>query len=864
MDDPRYRRQPKPAALNQRRRHALHLPAALWWGVAAVALAVVSFVIFRPGDSETDAPRQVAGEVSSLPPRMAEKLAGTWTEAARIRLEQGRPAEALALLVSALRTDPQTEEARVLAEDVLSQTIWHFPDLEIRHPLSVERLVAGNNDTLWVAMGGENSTVARWDLAARSMDAVLFPVPDSEPRSMVVGPLGKRLVIERAGVLLLCDAVTLKPLADLGDLPDKVTPESVIAFSGDGLLFAHPADQGGRVVWLLRDAESGQVLRRHEPEPATTSVVARPLTAILDRRHLRVLHADGVILSIPVSPEDPPEVNAADEPVAISHAQFAADGNSWLAWLDHGPLEPPVLKCLPDEVARGAGELTNEMMWRFPWSRQPGIWCGLLRDPDHSPLRVSNDMLFFNSEQIAPIHAPAEIHAVARAPAAVLVGCGDGSLVRFRLMPVPVVREEAEAVVAGAAGVNAFASLAAALCGVNYDEDRGQHVALGEGERLKAARACDPDALAGLFPGLDFSGVLEALCALTPQVAGGEALRPLTGRIERANPQAAALAEALEFSEPGEIAKCLSEADDLPPLLRALAESRIDWLDGRKMDAIARWPEPFPDYRRKRLTEDWDGWERPDFGSLLDAFREDLESELATLRLPENATQPQRDALFERLTDPETAQALGRARLAGFCLEAAERFSTFTDEVERTLVLATIAYNFGADPAAALRTMASAHVAAGDYEAAHKRWIELISGQPVENHLPDDYTGAAYTAFETSNSGQAMEILLAGVRRFPEDSGLALRAGWIALLTDQAEPAYRFLLAGKQAGYAEDQMEHATVLLAIAAAKCGEVFEADAFFEELTSMNPEWSDPATIEELEWPEEMKSTLRQFTW
>jgi tetratricopeptide (TPR) repeat protein len=864
MDDPRYRRQPKPAALNQRRRHPLHLPAPLWRGLAAVALAAVCFSVWRAADPEAETPPRVGDGVSSLPPAMAEKLAGTWTEAARIRLEQGRPAETLALLAVALRTDPRAEESRALAVDVLAETVWHFPDLRMRHPLPVERLAVSGNEALWVGMGGKNSTVARWDLAALSMDAVMFPVADSVPRSMVVGPHGRRLVIERAGVLLLCDAVTLKPVADLGDLPDEVTPESVIVFSPDGLLFAHPADEDGRLVWLLRDAQSGQVLRRHGPEADTTSVVARPLTAILDRRHLRVLHADGGVLSIPVSPVDPPEFETPREPMRLAHAQYSADGRSLLAWIDAGPLAPPELKCLPAETAQGVGDSALELFRRFPWSRQPGIWCGLLRESDHSPLRVTGRMLDFRDEPVAPIHVAAPVHAVARARDAVIVGCGDGSLIRFRLLPLPDSKETEESVLAGEAAVDAFAQLAAALCGVIYDEDRKSYGALADDDRLAAARACDPAALAGMFPGLDFSGVLDSLRALSPRVAGDDSMLPLTDRLERANPQAAALAAALESSEPGEIAKYLAEADDLPPLLRTLAESRIAWIEGRKMAAIARWPEPFPDYRRLRLTEDWDGWERPDFGPLFEDFREDVKSELATLRLPENATQAQRDALFERLTDPETAQALGRPRLAAFCLEAAGGFSAFADEAARTLVLATIAHNFGADPAASLRAIAHAHLAAGDYESAHKRWIELLSGQPVESHLPDDYTEAAYTAFETAHSDQAMEILLAGVRRFPENSDLALRAGWIALLTDQAETAYRFLLAGQHAGFAEDQMEHATVLLAIAAARSGEIFEADTYFEQLTSMNPDWSDPATIEELDWPEELKSTLRQFTW
>lgn len=749
-----------------------------------------------------------------------------------------------------------------MAEEILGRTVWHFPDLTIRHPLPVERLVAGSEGVLWVGLGGENGTVARWNLADLSLDAVLFPVADTVPRSMIPCPRGKRLVIERAGVLLLVDATTLKPVADLGGLPQNVTPESVIVFSPDGLLFAHPADEDGRVVWLLRDAQSGQVLRRYEPE--AESDLPRPLTAILDRRQLRVLHSNGGVATIPVSPVDPLVIELPDEPWQLVHAQYSADGGSMLGLVDRGPLEPAVLKCLPADAEDRVGEWMREWMWRFPWSRQPGIWHGLMRDAERAPWSVSHDTLFFHAETIAPIQAPAAVYAVARATEAVFVGCGDNRLVRFQLLPVPDAREKAHAEVVDKAAADAFAHLAAALCGIHYDEDRGKAAVLDVSARLAAARNCDPVALAAMFPGLDFSVTLERLGAITPQVADQAAVHPLAARLERADPKAAALAAALEAAKPGEIANCLASAGDMPPLLRALAESRIAWLEDRKMEAIARWPEPFPDYRRLRLTQDWDGWERPDFGPLLDAFRDDVQGELATLRLPDQATPAEREALFERLTDPQTAQALGRPRWAGFCLEAAEAFSAFADEAERTLVLAASAYQIGADPAAALRLMAQAHAATGDHEAAHKRWIELISDQPVESHVPGDYTEAAYTAFETSNPEQAMEILLAGIRRFPGNADYALRAGWIALLTGEAQHAYRFLLAGKQAGYAAEEIEHATVLMAIAAEKSGELFEADTLFGELIANHPEWGDPATIEALDWPEEMKSTLRQLTW
>jgi hypothetical protein len=92
----------------------------------------------------------------------------------------------------------------------------------------------------------------------------------------------------------------------------------------------------------------------------------------------------------------------------------------------------------------------------------------------------------------------------------------------------------------------------------------------------------------------------------------------------------------------------------------------------------------------------------------------------------------------------------------------------------------------------------------------------------------------------------------------------ALRAGWIALLTGNPDRAYRFLLTGRQTGYPPAKLENATAMLAIAAAQAGAIDDAVVFHEQLIALNPAWQDPETIEALEWPEDLKSTLRQLTW
>ena len=93
---------------------------------------------------------------------------------------------------------------------------------------------------------------------------------------------------------------------------------------------------------------------------------------------------------------------------------------------------------------------------------------------------------------------------------------------------------------------------------------------------------------------------------------------------------------------------------------------------------------------------------------------------------------------------------------------------------------------------------------------------------------------------------------------------VALRAGWVSLLTGNSERAYRFLTTGQRIGYPEEKRENATLLLAIAAAQTGAFEDAQAWYEDLKRLDDDWLDPATIETLEWPEELKASLRQLAW
>ena len=873
MEDPRYRKEPRPAELNQRRK-PLRKEYSI---VLRSALVVLVLMLVALGWMLQQARQPMTVQKSPepfIPPEIITRLAGTRVETAQAKLEQERPGEALALLASALTANPAAEDARALAERILQETRWHLPVLTIHHPLPVEQLVFRDPANLWVGLAGETNTVVKWNPADVRIGSVLFPVRSDGIRSLVVDHTGKRMIVERAGFMLLCDAETLKPVMDLGVLPDFLTPVSVVVFSSDGLLLGHPAvaAEGEGLVWQIRDAVSGQILRSHEVPENGGSEMPRPLTAFLDRTALRVVHADGGLLEIPVSPVEPPKHIAAAEPQALLHAQFLADGSAWLGLVDRGPHEPKQLSLLPAGETNDVASVLAAMSDRFPWSRQPGIWNGLLRDYPISPLRVKSHAVIAPDGLHAPIRTEAKVTAVARHGRMVIVGGADGLLTGYHLLPKPekFSAENNHTETPDDAAAAAFLHLTTALCGLRHNEDERRFTDVPVTERQQAAADCDLEQLRRLFPSLDFHAVLDDLRSTEVHEASPDDMRPLSARLARAAPEGEgspaveALALALESSLPGTIAECLAAADNAPPLLRKLAESRIAWLEGRKGDALAGWPDEFPDLQKIRLREDWDGWEQTDFRPALDAFRQLMESELALLELPAESTPEQRKELFKRLTDPETARIFGRLRVGRAALQAAQTFAAFENEAESTLALAVLAGNFGAQPAEAIRSEANALASLGRHDQAHQRWISLITEQPLESHHSSDYAEAAYTAFETSEPQQAMELLITGIQRFPNDSEFALRAGWIALLTAHPEHAYRFLLSGRQAGFPPSTHERAAALLAIAAAQCGEAFEAGEFFQELIRLNPAWEDPAAIENLDWPEELKATLRQLTW
>lgn len=840
---------------------------------------------------------QTAPPVTPVETDLVSRLASAHVEAAKAKLDLDLPDEALALLVSALKADPASEEARGLAEAVLRETTWNLPEFTIRHGIPVKGIAGDGVSSLWVSLGGKTNTVVNWDPRQGAISSVLFPVAGAPARCLLTDAMRKSAVIARGEVTLLCDALTLKPVRDLGPMPESMTPEAVIAFSPDGLLVAHPtrvSKEDKAIVWHLRDTATGQLIRSSPPVAADRP---QPLCAWLDRTRLRVLHSDGSLMEMPVSPVEEIHDTPPPEPVALMRAQFSADGNAALVLRETSSHQPPTLSVISYSGRDDGSLATDALATRFPWSNGANIWNGLVSDPVHKPFRITENHVSLVTSPHAPVVTEAAVTAVAFTQGDVITGDANGVVTLHHLLPRPAGKAgDLKPAVPHQAEITALEYLSAALTGCRHAEKEQLIERLSNNDRTKAMDACDSTAIAALFPRLDLTPVIAAFKSTRRAEIPSEALKTLHDRIDRSQmvrkpdtgamvkvfsegedeavlgviraagssgPAAAtALALALASDQPEWIEASVAGSENLPPLLRRLSLSRIAWLKGRKAEALANWPEVFPELAEVRQREDWDGWEQANFQPALDDLRDCVGKELAAMAVPENSSAEQRKAIADRLKDPETVITVGKVRFGDACLKAALAFSAHKEETETTFQLATLARNMGAQVEPCLRAEALALTAQGDYQNAHPRWIELITEHPVETHLPGDYAEAAYTAFENLDPGQAMQILTTGMHRFPDDANFALRAGWVSLLTGNSERAYRFLREGQRIGYPAEKLENATALLVIAAARSGADDDAAVYFQDLLKIDPAWADPATLDTLEWPEELESTLRLF--
>lgn len=324
-------------------------------------------------------------------------------------------------------------------------------------------------------------------------------------------------------------------------------------------------------------------------------------------------------------------------------------------------------------------------------------------------------------------------------------------------------------------------------------------------------------------------------------------------------PIATALKLSLQSKNPEFIILALEKAENLPPALQQLAMLRLAQL-GKTTPSDPRLPE----LAHERARQDWAGYEAPDFAPILALIRDELSTELGDLTLPENAAPEQVEELLKRFLDPSLLQSLGSRRLAGAAITAARELAKAQAHATYALQFTSLAQRFGGSRAEALRIQALAFTTLADFKNAHRTWLDLITNEDEARHFASDYAEAAHTAFETGAAPQAMEILDTGLFRFPNDTPFAIRAGWIALLTEHPAEAAKYLLHATKLGLPPHEIENTSALLAIAHTQLGDPESAITYMEQLTAINPEWSDPGTIEALTWPEPLKASLRQLVW
>ncbi|MEY5012587.1 MAG: hypothetical protein RLY69_302 [Verrucomicrobiota bacterium] len=862
--------------------------------VAILTLAV--FVACKPR-KESVAVKQVepaATQLSPAEPKVDDAAAKALSVArlglAQAQLESGSADRALCFAISALEADPKSATARKLVAEILGSNSWALPELCIHHGQHIDHLEFRKPSTLWVASSGEWNVVSRWNIDTPSIEAALFPRKDGSSRSMGIAPDGGMLVLEREGQALLCDAQSLKPVLALGRIPEKLSPSSVVVFSDDGLLLAYPAlveaDQA-KLVWHLRDAKSGEIIRSSEPFDDASR---RPLAAYLDRTQLTVLHSDGSSWVMPVSPVEPCRWENSNQAIELKHACFESDGSAAQVLIDRGPHEKPELAMLPDiPVFPDAWNV----LANHPWSLQASVWTSLYRHADDM-LWVDGTDAWLNTSMPVQLRGSSAITAMHRTDDQWVVARESGDIEFYRIMPITTLVQEPDA--AWEANVAFLASLknfALALTGLSLDADGLNMIKHQPEDRLRSFGLCDFSFLERGLTEIDFVAWREAVGDWKFKSTDASATSVLESRIMDADPDRAGdMKEIEEIFASGDvsrmiesidgtdsqgaiaakqlqlalasphaevIAACLRRHPSMPPTLHRLAQSRVAWLENRKADAIATWSEPFPEYDEIRRSEDWHGWEQVDFSPAFHAVRDAITAEIELLRLPANATQEQLTELAQRFENPETMRGIGRSRYAKACLDAAFEFVKFKDHAQTALTLATRARSLGHPPEPCLRAEAVALTALGDFAKAHDRWVMLISDFAQSTHESGDYAEAAYTAFELGNARQAMEILITGMHRFPEDANFALRAGWIALLTDHADRAYAFLLSGNKIGYVPEKIANATALMALAAKLSGADDEAAAHYAQLVQVDNSWREAKAIEALEWPDDFKSAL-----
>ena len=316
---------------------------------------------------------------------------------------------------------------------------------------------------------------------------------------------------------------------------------------------------------------------------------------------------------------------------------------------------------------------------------------------------------------------------------------------------------------------------------------------------------------------------------------------------EQGLPLATSLFLSLETRNPSYIQRSAAKADNMPAALRSLV---------RNESATISDPSSL------RLEQDWIGYESPDFSPLFRKSSHGKSAALSQLILPDDPSENDIESFVIKILDPNTESNLGRAAIAQCAIQSASSLAKHPDKAMHAIRLSTIAQRYGANPSLCLRINAIAFTSLGDFTSAHRTWIDLITNQPEATHFASDYSEAAYTAFETDDARQAMEILHTGLFRFQNDVAFAIRAGWISLLTDHPTEALDYLTHATKLGLPPTEIENTTALLAIIHSQLGDPKSANGYLAQLQAISPKWGNAQNIDALPWPETLKATLKEI--
>ncbi len=344
----------------------------------------------------------------------------------------------------------------------------------------------------------------------------------------------------------------------------------------------------------------------------------------------------------------------------------------------------------------------------------------------------------------------------------------------------------------------------------------------------------------------------------TPETLPARTERTMNAVDGRGPAAIAALKRAILDENAPAIDSALKLAKDLPAPVRDYAAARILWLEDRKPEVFALWPDAFPNYLELYESSDWQGWEAVVLNEHTDDFFRLLQNELSTLSLNPEATPEEARAHAARLLDPATAAAFGSKRLHGPILHTALALSRDAGSAGLVVQLVERARLTGALPSECLRAEALSLMAQGQFTAAYSSWLQLIDSDPVQLR-PADYLEASRCLLEDLQNEPAVQLLLRGKDHFPADSAYALEAAWLLLYSEHPEEAGILLEHGFSIPFSPDHQQTATALLVCAAELTDRTGRADQAFQQLIALSPDWSDEEALNELDWPETLKTAL-----